>query len=374
MSRRQRELFLSIMKADKKSIKSMYKKKLWTGLLIALFMTCSVAGCGKNAGERKQKVTIGVAIYDQYDLFLKALIDEMNEYAQKRGEELNLTISLNLENASYSQNTQNSQVKDMLREGEDVVCVNLVDRTDAGTIIDMSVDADVPIIFFNRELVENDLERSDNLYYVGAVVEQAGKIQGNCAAEWYWEHPEGDKNGDGKLQYIMLEGGQGHQDAISRTNESVRILEEQGVMLEKTGFAMANWSRDQAKTKISQMLTAGTQIELVLANNDAMALGAIDAYEEAGIPEEEWPAIFGIDGIDEALDAVAEGKMQATVLNDYKHQADAMLDLAIALAMGNDLDNLEYSPDENRCIRTEYYPETRDDMDIDSENLYSTQY
>ena len=84
----------------------------------------------------------------------------------------------------------------MLEDGCDIICVNLVDRTEPVTIIDMAEKKDVPVIFFNRELVEQDLERWDKLYYVGAKAFESGIMQGEMAADIFKKDPAADKNGD----------------------------------------------------------------------------------------------------------------------------------------------------------------------------------
>ena len=115
-----------------------------------------------------------------------------------------------------------------------------------------------------------------------------------------------------------------------------------GNKLEKLGYALANWNRTQAQTKMSQMLSQyGSKIELVLANNDDMALGAIDAYKEAEIPQSRWPVIVGIDGTSTGLAAVRAGEMTATVYNDQRGQASAMFALAEALGSGKNLDTFD---------------------------------
>ena len=99
--------------------------------------------------------------------------------------------------------------------------------------------ADVPVIFFNRELVEEDLERWEKLYYVGAVALESGIMQGEIVAEAYEKDPEKlDKNGDGVLQYVMLEGEAGHQDAIIRTEYAVNTIIESGIKMEKLDHAL----------------------------------------------------------------------------------------------------------------------------------------
>ena len=94
----------------------------------------------------------------------------------------------------------------MITEGCDVICVNLVDRTDPTAIIDLAEKNNIPVIFFNRELVEEDLERWTRLYYVGAQAFESGIMQGELAAEAFLTDQSLDKNGDGIFQYVVLEG------------------------------------------------------------------------------------------------------------------------------------------------------------------------
>ena len=150
-------------------------------------------------------------------------------------------------------------------------------------IIEAAKESDIPIIFFNREPVAEDLNQWEKLYYVGAKAKQSGVMQGELAADLIWERKTVDRNKDGKIQYVVLEGEMGHQDAIVRTESAVDSLKEKGVELEKLSYEIANWNRAQAQNRMTQMINQyNNQIELVLANNDDMALGAIDAYEKLG--------------------------------------------------------------------------------------------
>ena len=101
--------------------------------------------------------------------------------------------------AAGSQRTQDDQVKEMLDAGCNVLCVNLVDRASASEIIDLAREKDVPVIFFNREPVAEDLRQWEKLYYVGADARQSGSLQGELAADLIWENVQIDRNRDGKI-------------------------------------------------------------------------------------------------------------------------------------------------------------------------------
>lgn len=178
----------------------------------------------------------------------------------------------------------------------------------------------------------------EKLYYIGCDAEQSGIMQGEIVADYIKNHPEVDKNQDGKIQYILLEGEAGHQDAISRTDYSVKTLLEQGINLEKLSYQFADWNRGQAENRMSRLIEQyGDEIELVISNNDEMALGAVEAYKNVGYMQSDYPVIFGIDGLDDALEAVRLGTMQGTVYNDREAQARKIALIAVALFRGNDV-------------------------------------
>lgn len=313
----------------------------------------AITGCATVSTNEPKSIRIGVTVYNQYDTFVGQMIEHFKLLASEKEEETGVAINVEIYNASDSQSTQNGQVEKMIKDRCDVICVNLVDRTDPTTIIDMAEKNNIPVIFFNRELVKEDLERWDQLYYVGAKAFESGIMEGGIAAKAFMEIPGADKNGDGIFQYMVLEGEAGHQDAIVRTEYAVSTIVENGVEVEKLGYAIANWNRAQAQTKMAQMLGEyGGKIELVIANNDDMALGAIDALNAAEIPKEEWPVIVGIDGTDVGLAAVAQKEMAGTVYNDKEGQAEAMLELAYRLAFGEDLSGLELQ--DGKYIRLPY--------------------
>ena len=228
-------------------------------------------------------------------------------------------------------------------------------------IIEAAKESDIPIIFFNREPVAEDLNQWEKLYYVGAKAKQSGVMQGELAADLIWERKTVDRNKDGKIQYVVLEGEMGHQDAIVRTESAVDSLKEKGVELEKLSYEIANWNRAQAQNRMTQMINQyNNQIELVLANNDDMALGAIDAYEKLGYTETDIPAFLGIDGTDEGLEAVLEEKMAATVYNDKEAQANAMAQLARQLVTGEKMKKVEF--ENQRYIYLPYEKVTKDNV------------
>ena len=320
----------------------MKKRKVLAAALAFGIGIQGLASCTAEEQTGIVRAQVGVACYNQSDIFISELLDCFEEKLNQL-EKGSFEATVTVRDSAGSQRIQNDQVKELVDAGCNVLCVNLVDRADPSEIIDIARENDIPIIFFNREPVAEDMMQWDKLYYVGADAKQSGVMQGELAADAIETEPQIDRNKDGKIQYVVLEGEPGHQDAIIRTENAVDTLREKGVELEKLSYGIANWNQAQAENRMLQMISQHqNQIELVLANNDAMALGALDAYKKLNRTESALPVFFGIDGIKEGLEAIQEKKMAGTVYNDKEGQAGAIAKLAKALITGRGMSDIEF--------------------------------
>ena len=290
------------------------RRKIYV-LLLAAAMIVSLMGCGSSNKKSNKTMRVGVVTYTADDPFINAMIEKVKSQL-KTMETTNMNVIVSVRSGDNDQREQDEIVDEMIDAGCDVLCVNLVDRTAPANIIKSARQSDIPVIFFNREPVRDDLMQWEKLYYVGCDAKESGDMQGEIAANYIKKHSEVDRNGDGKIQYVLLEGEAGHQDAISRTDCSVKTIMDKGVDLEKLSYQFADWNRGQAENRMTQLISQyGSQIELVISNNDEMALGAVEAYDNSSISRDKWPVIFGIDGLDDALPAIKQGNMQGTVYN-----------------------------------------------------------
>ena len=298
----------------------------------AVLTACQAPGMMGDQSAKKRSIRIGVSMNDVYDTFIVELSARLNEWSKEIEKETGDAILLDIVSAGGSQLAQNDQITGFIDRGYDVVCVNLVDRTDATVIIDKAKSASVPVVFFNREPVADDLNRWDKLYYVGANAEQSGILQAelvNNALQKRFEQI--DRSGDGVIQYVILEGEIGHQDALIRTQVSIEAIQQAGFSIEKLGDEIANWNRDQAESKMGMLLDKyPTQIEMIISNNDEMAIGALEAVKHKGAYQ---PLVVGVDGIPDALSLVQMKKMEGTVYNDASGQAENIMRLSHDLAL-----------------------------------------
>lgn len=316
-------------------MKSMYQK---VTVLVCVLVIGSLVGCGSGRGENTEKgntIKIGVAFYRGDDAFIASVRTYLEAGIKEQEERTGKKVVVNFEEAKNSQSSQNDQVDNFINKGYDAVCVNMVDRTAAAVIIDKAKEAEIPIIFFNREPVEEDMKIWNQVYYVGSDAKEAGQMEGQIIANAYKENPQAlDKNQDGKLQYVMLEGEQVHQDSLIRTEYSIKTLVGAGIEMDKLARDTGNWMRSLGYEKMLPWIGQfGSNIEVVISNNDEMALGALEALREKNMLD-NGSVVVGIDGTKEGIEAVAKGEMLGTVFNDAKAQADAILGIACDAATG----------------------------------------
>lgn len=299
---------------------------------MAIFVIALVIGfismMSRVASPKKNVIKIGLCLYRFDDTFISNVRQEIEEYAKEYEKEHDIKINLEVVDARDNQNTQNHQVERFVSLDYDVLLINVVDRFAASNMIETAVGANIPIVFFNRKPVDDDLNRADNIYYVGAGPKAAGIEQAKIIINAYNENSHSiDIDGDGVINYVLLEGEPSHQDSLVRTEWVIKTLQENNIPINKLNGAIGNWERAQGSALMEDFLNKYSNIDLVISNNDDMGLGAIDAIERAnnitGIK------VVGIDGTKEALEAINEGKLLGTIESDKKEYAKAVVEIAM---------------------------------------------
>lgn len=157
-----------------------------TMMILCFALILSFVSCSNTRVDEKKQIYIGVTCYDQKDTFIGELIETFKKECASLDTD-KYDISMTIMDAAGSQRAQDDQVQEMIEDGCNVLCINLADRTDLSHIINAAMEKDIPIIFFNREPVDEDLNRWDKLYYVGAKAKQSGQMQGGTHRRLYKE-------------------------------------------------------------------------------------------------------------------------------------------------------------------------------------------
>ncbi len=283
----------------------------------------------QNTQVQKDSLKIGVLLYRSDDVFISSLRQEIEEYVKAFEKDNPVKVNIEVVYAAGDQALQDRQAERFISLDYDVLCVNPVDRTNVSNIIDKCMQKDIPLVFFNRRPSEDDMKRYEKLYYVGVDPKEEATEQGNILVELYRKDAGAlDLNGNGMVEYVFLEGEVSHQDSLIRTKWSIQTLQDAGVPIHKLAGGIANWERSQASALMEAWLEEyASQIELVISNNDDMAMGALEAIERKN--DLRGIKVVGIDGIPAAIESVRNGKMYGTVANDIDGYAKAIIHIAV---------------------------------------------
>lgn len=277
---------------------------------------------------------VGVCIYQFSDHFMTLFRTELENYLIAQGFSKD---NIKIVDGANDQATQSGQIDNFIAEGVDVLIINPVNSSSAETITDKVVAANIPLVYINREPGEDEEKRwADNdwnVTYVGCDARQSGTFQGEMIVDLGLEKV--DMNGNGKVDYIMVEGDPENVDAQYRTEFSVKALTDAGLEVECLSDQVGNWQQDQAQAIVANALAQyGNDVEVVFCNNDAMALGALQAIEAAGRTVGTDIYLVGVDALSEALENVLAGTMTGTVFNDHFSQSHSAADAAINYLTG----------------------------------------
>lgn len=345
----------------------MFQKRF---LAAALAMALGLSACGGDKGSAAPQggadagsapaagsvEKIGVTIYKYDDNFMSLVRKSLEDEAAAQK-----TAELLMNDSQNNQSTQNDQVDVLIAKGVKALAINLVDPAAAPTIISKAQAAGLPVVFFNKDPGEEVLNSYDKAYYVGADAKQAGEIQGDLIGKKWKENPDWDLNKDGVIDFVLLKGEPGHPDAEARTKYVVEQLNAGGVQTKQLQLDTGMWDAAKGKDIMQAWLAGptGKSIEVVIANNDAMAMGAIEAMKAQGgvLPT------FGVDALPEAMQLVKSDQLAGTVLNDGASQAKAVYALAVALAAGQDPAQLPGVELQGKNVRVPYVGVDKTNLD-----------
>ncbi len=329
------------------------KKKLLSLLLVLVMVIGVLAGCNKggdtntsegNTGDKTEAsgyadMKVGVCIYQFSDNFMTLFRNELENYLVSLGFSKD---NIDIVDGANDQATQTGQIQNFITAGVDVLIVNPVNSSSAATITDMVVEAGIPLVYINREPDADEQQRwADNNWdvtYVGCDARQSGTYQGQIIANLGMDTV--DLNGDGVIQYIMIEGDPENIDAQYRTEFSVSALQDAGLAVECLYDQVGNWDQATAQGLVANALSQfGDKIEVVFCNNDAMALGALESINQAGRTVGTDIFLVGVDALSEACEDVLAGTMTGTVFNDHIAQSHSAADRAVSYLLGESVDH-----------------------------------
>ncbi len=269
-------------------------------------------GDGAAAGE----AVAGVVWYNFADTFISNARQTLINIGAADG-----TITITDADSTNDVSTQTSNMNNFFTQGVDYLVLNNINTGAISEICDQILDEGCYGIFANTDTpTDEDFAKNDKLYSVSSVATQSGTIMGEALAEYWKAHPEADRNGNGKLDYVMLLGIQGHYDTTVRSQYSVQALEDAGIEVNNIGGEIiCDYSRATAQEKVAALLANySDDIDAVIACNDDMALGAIEALKAGGFfaGEDSYLPVCGVDATVNGCQAIKDGTLLVTAMNN----------------------------------------------------------
>jgi len=295
--------------------------------------TLIIAGFAGLMSTTAMAETIGVSMALFDDNFLTVLRNGM--VAQAEGMD---GVELQVEDAQNDVAKQLDQINNFIASGVDAIIVNPVDTSATQAMSDAAAAAGVPLVYVNRQPINVDA-LPDNQAFVASNEVDSGTLETLEVCRLFAEAGKTEAN-----IYVMM-GELSNQAAVQRTADIHDVMASGncGVTLNIIDEQTANWSRDQAQNMMTNWLSTGAAFDGVIANNDEMAIGAIQAMKAAGI-DMATVVVAGIDATQDALAAMQAGDLDVTVFQDAAGQGAGALGAALALAKGEVVEQKVYIP------------------------------
>ncbi|MEN8908314.1 MAG: substrate-binding domain-containing protein [Clostridiales bacterium] len=309
-------------------------KKLGIILLSFILVFSTMVSCTnetKEENENSSKETgsfkIGLTMSSR-DQFLSTLETAVKDSAADLGD-----VDIVAFDSENDVQKQLSHISSFVEQDVSAIIVNLVNTDTTEEIITAAKGK--PVVFVNRMPQKEAIEKYDNASYVGSDESEAGSLQAEFLSEYF------SKKDVKEIKYVLFMGTLGLQNTNARTDSVKSKLEEEGFKLKKQFEDTAEFDRAIAMTKMQQFIGSGKKFDVVISNNDEMALGAIEAMKSAKITD---IPVVGIDATDNALVAVESGDMACSIFQDAKGQGDGALAMAYAYTTSKETTKYDWIP------------------------------
>ncbi|MGL4491186.1 MAG: sugar ABC transporter substrate-binding protein [Rhizobiaceae bacterium] len=296
-------------------------KKLILGVALSAMMA---------SAAHAEKIGVSMALFD--DNFLTVLRNGIDSQSKDMG------IEVQIEDAGNDVAKQLDQIKNFAASGVSAIIVNPVDTSATQAMSDAAAAANIPLVYVNRQPINVD-SMPDNQAFVASNEVDSGTLETKEICRLLKEAGKAEAN-----VYVMM-GELSNQAAVVRTKDIHDVIAgpDCGVKVNIIDEQTANWSRDQAQSMMTNWMSTGKAYDAVIANNDEMAIGAIQAMKAGGVDMKS-VIVGGIDATQDALAAMQAGDLDVTVFQDAAGQGKGALEAAIKLSKGEAVEQKVYIP------------------------------
>jgi len=330
--------------------------KKFLALMMAMVLCLTMVGAASASEAVVSWYTFG-------DVYLTSVRTALEAAMTEKG------LNYQMKDSNANQQTQTDDINTALVTGANAIVINMVESGAIGTaetLMNTVAQYGVPAVFFNRAVSTDDAEAAalfgtyEKSAFIGTKFDEAGKMQGDMIGAYVLENYDAiDLNKDGVISYVMFKGDEANQEAILRTQYGVENADAVLTAAGKPALAYydanattkyhvdmnGTWSNTASFEYMSTILAQynaanGNMIELVICNNDDMALGAVNALTNigynTGVAGDPVIPVFGVDATDAAKELIAAGRMTGTIKQDAEGMADAVAHITANLIAGKD--------------------------------------
>lgn len=350
-----------------------------TGVLCAGLLGCGSAAVEETAaGGGKNVAEAGACFYNYADTYTANVRQSLEKIAQADG-----TVEVISADDQGDGTVQTSNVNNFITQKKDFLLLTNILPNITSDIAKQVTEAGQTMIFFGcGSPSDEDFAAYEDLWFVGSYAEESGTNMGEAVAGYWQEHPEADRNGNGKLDYIMLLGVQGSDDSEKCASYSVKAITDAGIEVNNlSGDQICDFSRATAQEKVSALLANyGNDVDCILAVNDDMALGAIQALKASGFftGDDSYIPVTGVDATEVGCEAVSEGTLLATSLNNPVTMSKSLYKLMYLLSNGEEVTTeslgVEGAEVEGHRIILHYTLITKDNVDEAKYDITDTSF
>ena len=334
-------------------------KKNFISIFLTILFIFTIFCPKKSNAKPSEPINVAVFEYLSSDGFITEVHKSLESIENSNTDKVKFTFY----DGANSQNTQNEQVTTYLNNVDsDLILLNMVDPNTIGNIMPLIKNHNIPVIVYNREPISlNEIISYRRALYIGTEAKESGILQGKIFVDdWNMSKKTIDRNDDDIVQYIMFIGNPLNLEAIERTAYSTATIQSAGINVDTVANVYCSWDRSCARESMkAKLLQYGDKIEAVIANNDEMAIGAIEALQSFGYNKENSKKIMpviGVDAIPEARELISKGLMTGTVVQNPEKLATALYSVGLNMVNGNPpLQDTEYTFDSSGvAIRIPY--------------------
>lgn len=314
-------------------------------VLLLIFLVLTVSSVSANGGNEKKRIyNIGVVLSDGRVSFQKNFVKHAEDYLDTKSNDA-VRYNLSVVDTENNVSVQNSQIEKLITEADAVICFP-VNREETGNLIKKIGKSGSPCVLIGNSPDTEDVGDYANVCFIESDFEKCGelmaevidRVPGDC-----------DANGDGVISCLLIRGEGTESDF--RGKAAIAFLEENGKHTECVLEKSANWQRDNAREICQGALQKfGKGIDVVICDNDDMALGVLESIESAGRKVGRDIFLIGCDADDDALSVIKSGRMTGTVLNDVTGQSETACDTIISMLKGDEVEKKIVFEYQNICF------------------------